>query len=36
VTEPNAPTVKALKSIRGAQPYARFKQAIDSLLSSRE
>lgn len=34
-TESNDSKVKALRSIRGAQPYSRFKQAIDSLLSSK-
>ncbi len=28
--------VKAVKMIRGAQPYAVFKQAIESLLSSKK
>lgn len=34
LTEPNATTVKATKNIVGAQPYANFKEAIDSLLAS--
>lgn len=34
VTEPNDPKVKALRVLKGAQPYASFKDAIDSLLSS--
>jgi protein-disulfide isomerase len=33
VTQPNAPTVKVLRVLKGAQPYATFKEAIDSLLS---
>jgi protein-disulfide isomerase len=32
-TDSNNPQVKALHVIRGAQPYARFKEAIDRLLS---
>jgi protein-disulfide isomerase len=33
-TDPNKPnTVKATKMLKGAQPYAKFKEAIDSLLS---
>lgn len=34
LTEPNNPNLKALRMIRGAQPYTIFKGAIDSLLSS--
>lgn len=34
LTEPNDSKVKALRVIRGAQPYTRFKEAIDSLLPS--
>lgn len=34
VTQPNAPTVKVLRVLKGAQPYASFKEAIDSLLSA--
>jgi protein-disulfide isomerase len=33
LTEPNDSKVKALRVIRGAQPYARFKEAIDGLLA---
>ena len=33
LTEPNDVNVKAARIIRGAQPYAAFKEAIDSLLS---
>lgn len=33
VTEPNSPTVKVLRVLNGAQPYANFKDAIDGLLS---
>ena len=32
LTQPNEPTVKAVKFINGAQPYAQFKEAIDALL----
>lgn len=32
VTEPGKQTVKVFKVVRGAQPYARFKEAIESLL----
>lgn len=32
-TEPDKPkTVKAIKMIKGAQPYSKFKETIDSLL----
>ncbi len=31
-TEPNLSTVKAVKFINGAQPYANFKDAIEDLL----
>jgi protein-disulfide isomerase len=34
LTEPNEKTIKATKNIVGAQPYAQFKEAIDSLLAS--
>lgn len=34
LTEPNSSKVKATQIIRGAQPYSRFKQAIDRLLAS--
>ena len=34
LTEPNDPKVKTLRAIRGAQPYAAFKEAIDSLLGT--
>lgn len=33
LTEPNDSKVKALRVIRGAQPYVRFKEAIDGLLA---
>ena len=36
LTEPNDGMVKAVRIIRGAQPYAAFKQAIDSLLSTQK
>lgn len=36
LTDPKDTTVKALRVIRGAQPYAAFKQAIDSLLSAQK
>ena len=32
LTEPNSSKVKTTMIIRGAQPYTRFKQVIDSLL----
>jgi protein-disulfide isomerase len=35
-TEPNDSKIKVLRVIRGAQPYASFKEAIDSLLSPQE
>lgn len=35
-TEPNDSKVKVVRIIRGAQPYAAFKQAIDSLLSTQK
>ena len=34
LTEPNSSQVKAVRVIRGAQPFAAFKDAIDSLLAS--
>jgi len=36
LTEANDPKVKVLKVLKGAQPYASFKGAIDSLLSSQK
>ncbi len=33
-TKPNGSKVRALMMIRGAHPYARFKQALDRLLAS--
>lgn len=36
VTDPNDTNLKALRVIRGAQPYAAFKQAIDSLLAAQK
>jgi predicted DsbA family dithiol-disulfide isomerase len=36
LTDPAGPKVKAVRTLRGAQPYAAFKEAIESLLSSRE
>lgn len=35
-TEPNDSKVKVVRVIRGAQPYAGFKQVIDSLLSGQK
>lgn len=35
VTAPDPSTVKAVTMIRGAQPYSRFREVIESLLSSR-
>lgn len=34
LTDPNSSTVKVVRALRGAQPYAAFKEAIDSLLAS--
>ena len=34
--EPNDGMVKAVRMIRGAQPYAAFREAIDSLLSGQK
>lgn len=34
LTDPNDTKIKALEVIRGAQPYAQFKQAIDKLLAA--
>jgi len=34
LTEPNSAQVKAVRVIRGAQPFAAFKEAIDSLLAA--
>ena len=36
LTEPNDGMVKALRVIRGAQPYAAFKAAIDSILAGQK
>ncbi|HLE25373.1 MAG TPA: thioredoxin domain-containing protein [Thermodesulfobacteriota bacterium] len=36
VTNPKDPNVKAVKVIKGAQPYANFKDAIDTTLSSQK
>jgi hypothetical protein len=33
MTAPNDPKVRALRSFRGFQPYAAFKEAVDGLLS---
>ena len=35
-TDPKNSKVKVLRVIRGAQPYASFREAIDSLLSSQK
>lgn len=35
-TEPNDSKVKVVRIIRGAQPYATFKEAIDSLLAAQK
>jgi protein-disulfide isomerase len=35
-TKPNAPAITATLMVRGAQPYALFKEAIESLLSPKE
>lgn len=34
VTDPNDQRVKVSRVLKGAQPYASFKEAIDSLLSA--
>jgi protein-disulfide isomerase len=34
LTDPNSPDLKAVRLIRGAQPYAVFKEAIDNLLAA--
>ena len=36
LTEPNDGIVKAVRIIRGAQPYAAFKAAIDSILAGQK
>ena len=36
LTEPNDEMVKAVRVIRGAQPYAAFKAAIDSILAGQK
>ena len=36
MTNPNNSKVKTLRVLKGAQPYASFKEAIDSLLSSQK
>jgi protein-disulfide isomerase len=36
LTKPDAPMVIATQLIRGAQPYSRFKEVIESLLSSKK
>jgi len=36
LTVPNDPKVKVLRVIKGAVPYASFKDTIDSLLSSQK
>jgi len=36
LTEPNDTNLKVLRTIRGAQPYAAFKDAIESLLSAQK
>ena len=34
LTEPDGSKVKVLRVLKGAQPYASFKEAIDTLLST--
>lgn len=34
--EPDGKTVKAVKIIKGAQPYQKFKEAIEELLSGKK
>ena len=36
VTNPKDPNVKAIKVIKGAQPFSNFKEAIDTTLSSQK
>lgn len=36
LTEPNGSEVKALRALRGAQPYPQFKEAIESLLTAQK
>jgi predicted DsbA family dithiol-disulfide isomerase len=36
VAEPGGSSVKVVKMIAGAHPYAVFKEAIDSLLSGQK
>jgi len=36
VTNPKDPNVKAVKVIKGAQPFNNFKEAIDTTLSSQK
>ncbi len=36
LTEPNKPTIKVHKVIRGAYPYSRFRAEIESLISSED
>ena len=33
--QPDGKSVKAVKIVKGAQPYAAFKEAIDSLLNTK-
>ncbi len=35
-TDPNSSSVKALKMVRGAQAYPKFKQALDSVLAAQK
>jgi protein-disulfide isomerase len=35
LTEPNGSTVKTVKTVKGAQPYAAFKDALDGLLEEK-
>jgi len=35
-TEPGKPTIKTLRRISGARPFAGFKAAIDQLLATRK
>ena len=36
LTEPNKPTIQVHKTIRGAYPYSKFKEAIEGLISSKD
>lgn len=35
-TDKESQKIKAIKMLRGAQPYARFKETLDGLLAAKE